>query len=229
VIVTHNLKDFPSETLAFYGIEAQHPDEFLSHHLNLAPGIFCSSVQKVRRRLKNPPCKYPPAEPGALRCEPLKAAGAFVAQTYFLFGSCAHERLCLIFASLSGNSSDLHRLNHLCHSPTFKNRKPGHTPGNVKLLLPPRQSRGISHLVSILPASATRYIPPIAVDFCPIYTSYFGQSHHLSEICSVIRTNGSPWTISRCPLDHPGSHCRDASERVDSCRFPRSGPTGGSR
>ena len=115
------------------------------------------------------------------------------------------------------------------HSQTFKNRKPGHTPGNVKLLLPPRQSRGISHLVSILPASATRYIPPIAVDFCPIYTSYFGQSHHLSEICSVIRTNGSPWTISRCPLDHPGSHCRDASERVDSCRFPRSGPTGGSR
>jgi hypothetical protein len=36
---------------------------------------------------------------------------------------------------------------HLCHSPTFKNRKPRHTPGNVKLLLPPRQSRGISHLV----------------------------------------------------------------------------------
>ena len=36
---------------------------------------------------------------------------------------------------------------HLCHSPIFKNRKPWHTPGNVKLLLPPRQSRGISHLV----------------------------------------------------------------------------------
>ena len=33
---------------------------------------------------------------------------------------------------------------HLCHSPTFKNRKPGHTPGNVKLLLQPRQSRGFS-------------------------------------------------------------------------------------
>jgi len=55
VIVTHNLKDFPNELLAAYGIEAQHPDEFLSNHLNLAPGIFCSSVQKVRRRLKNPP------------------------------------------------------------------------------------------------------------------------------------------------------------------------------
>jgi hypothetical protein len=55
VIVTRNLKDFPSQTLASYGIEAQHPDEFLSGHLNLAPGIFCNSVRKVRLRLKNPP------------------------------------------------------------------------------------------------------------------------------------------------------------------------------
>ena len=37
------------------GIEAQHPAEFLSNHLNLAQGLFCSCVQKVRRRLKNPP------------------------------------------------------------------------------------------------------------------------------------------------------------------------------
>ena len=55
VIVTCNLKDFPDKALGSYGIEAQHPDEFLSNHLNLAPGTFCSSVQKVRRRLKNPP------------------------------------------------------------------------------------------------------------------------------------------------------------------------------
>jgi hypothetical protein len=54
VIVTQNLKDFPEDVLASFGIEAQHPDEFLSSHLNLAPGIFCSAVQKVRRRLKNP-------------------------------------------------------------------------------------------------------------------------------------------------------------------------------
>lgn len=54
VIVTQNLKDFPDCMLAPYGIEAQHPDPFLSNHLNLAPGIFCGAVQKVRRRLKNP-------------------------------------------------------------------------------------------------------------------------------------------------------------------------------
>ncbi|WP_440980812.1 PIN domain-containing protein [Shinella sumterensis] len=55
VIVTQNLKDFPATALAPYGIEAQHPDEFLSYHLELAPGVFCESVRKLRARLKNPP------------------------------------------------------------------------------------------------------------------------------------------------------------------------------
>ena len=54
-IVTQNLKDFPEVAVAHYGIDVQHPDEFLSNHLNLAPGVFCSVVQKVRRRLQNPP------------------------------------------------------------------------------------------------------------------------------------------------------------------------------
>jgi hypothetical protein len=53
-IVTANLKDFPEDVLAPYGIDLQHPDEFLCNHLNLAPGLFCSCVQKVRRRLKKP-------------------------------------------------------------------------------------------------------------------------------------------------------------------------------
>ena len=55
VIVTQNLKDFPEAGLAPYGIETQHPDDFLLNHLNLSPGIFCSAVRKVRARLKNPP------------------------------------------------------------------------------------------------------------------------------------------------------------------------------
>lgn len=55
VIVTQNLKDFPSEVLAPYGIEPQHPDTFLSNHLNLFPGPFCAAVRKVRARLKHPP------------------------------------------------------------------------------------------------------------------------------------------------------------------------------
>ena len=55
VIVTQNLKHFPEAALAPYGINAQHPDEFLCNHLNLAQGLFCGVVKKVRGRLKNPP------------------------------------------------------------------------------------------------------------------------------------------------------------------------------
>lgn len=55
VIVTQNLPDFPEDTLRTYGIEVQHPDDFLARHLSLAPGKFCVAVRKVRARLKNPP------------------------------------------------------------------------------------------------------------------------------------------------------------------------------
>lgn len=55
VIVTQNLKDFPEAAMAAFGIEAQHPDEFLCNQMSLAPGLFCTAVQKVRMRLKNPP------------------------------------------------------------------------------------------------------------------------------------------------------------------------------
>jgi len=55
VIVTQNLKDFPDDALKPYGIETQHPDDFLSDHLALAPGLFCAALRKTRARLKNPP------------------------------------------------------------------------------------------------------------------------------------------------------------------------------
>jgi len=55
VIVTQNIKDFPDSELAYYGIITQHPDEFLCNHLDLAPGLFCNVVRKVRDRLKSPP------------------------------------------------------------------------------------------------------------------------------------------------------------------------------
>jgi predicted nucleic acid-binding protein len=55
VIVTQNLKDFPEAVLAPFGIEAQHPDDFLCNQMSLAPGLFCSAVRKVRARLKIPP------------------------------------------------------------------------------------------------------------------------------------------------------------------------------
>lgn len=55
VIVTFNLKDFPEKELQKYGIAAQHPDEFLIHLLDLAPGTVCAAAHTHRNRLRNPP------------------------------------------------------------------------------------------------------------------------------------------------------------------------------
>lgn len=55
VIVTFNEKDFPPACLDQFGIETQHPDEFLWHLIDLAPEKVCRSARKHRARLKNPP------------------------------------------------------------------------------------------------------------------------------------------------------------------------------
>jgi predicted nucleic acid-binding protein len=55
LIVTFNLKDFPEKDLKPYGIEAQHPDDFLMFQLDLAPNIVCSAAKRHRASLKNPP------------------------------------------------------------------------------------------------------------------------------------------------------------------------------
>ena len=55
VIVTTNLKDFPNNALKRWGIEAQHPDEFLTHQFHLSQPTFLTAMKTVRLRLKNPP------------------------------------------------------------------------------------------------------------------------------------------------------------------------------
>ena len=55
VIVTSNLQDFPEAAVTPHGIEVQHPDDFLSSHLDLMPGLFCEAVRKIRARLVAPP------------------------------------------------------------------------------------------------------------------------------------------------------------------------------
>ena len=55
VIVTQNLRHFPKAVLDPFGIEAQHPDEFLCKQLSIVPGLLCRAVRKMRGRLKNPP------------------------------------------------------------------------------------------------------------------------------------------------------------------------------
>jgi predicted nucleic acid-binding protein len=55
VIVTMNLRDFPAEVITIYGIEAQHPDEFILHLLDLAAGKVLMAAEDHRLSLKNPP------------------------------------------------------------------------------------------------------------------------------------------------------------------------------
>ena len=55
VIVTMNLRDFPPDVLIPFGIDAQHPDEFVLHLLDLAPGAVVAAAQTHRLSLKNPP------------------------------------------------------------------------------------------------------------------------------------------------------------------------------
>lgn len=55
VIVTFNVDDFPSEYLDRFGIEAQHPDEFITHLIDLAPSAVCAAAKRHRASLKNPP------------------------------------------------------------------------------------------------------------------------------------------------------------------------------
>lgn len=55
VIVTYNLKDFPKNILSTYGIEAQHPDEFLIYLFDLSIETVCFAVKRHRLSLKSPP------------------------------------------------------------------------------------------------------------------------------------------------------------------------------
>lgn len=54
VIVTLNLRDFPDEVVAPYGISIQHPDEFLAHLFDLRPAVVCTAFREMRAALVNP-------------------------------------------------------------------------------------------------------------------------------------------------------------------------------
>ena len=54
VIVTLNVRDFPAPALAAFGIEAQHPDEFIVHHFHLSQVAVCQAAKAVRGRLTRP-------------------------------------------------------------------------------------------------------------------------------------------------------------------------------
>lgn len=55
VIVTYNLKHFSRSALAPWGIEAQHPDVFLSYLYNLSPDLVANVVRQQAQDLQRPP------------------------------------------------------------------------------------------------------------------------------------------------------------------------------
>jgi len=55
IIVTFNTKDFPSEELKKFDIQATHPDTFLRSQADLSLPIFLSSIKTIIKRLKKPP------------------------------------------------------------------------------------------------------------------------------------------------------------------------------
>ncbi len=54
LIVTFNLKDFPSDTLVQYDLEAKHPDDFLCEQFDLQGAKVIQTVAEHRAALKNP-------------------------------------------------------------------------------------------------------------------------------------------------------------------------------
>lgn len=55
VIVTENIKDFPAKILNPYNIEAQTPDAFVLHLIDLAPETVSAVIQGQAAALNNPP------------------------------------------------------------------------------------------------------------------------------------------------------------------------------
>lgn len=55
IIVTQNLKDFPSYLLASFDIEAQSPDDFLVHLYYLAQETMLEIIAEQAKALRNPP------------------------------------------------------------------------------------------------------------------------------------------------------------------------------
>jgi predicted nucleic acid-binding protein len=53
-IVTFNLKDFPAELIDKFGVDVQHPDDFLMNQLQLRQFDALEVMRKVRGRYRNP-------------------------------------------------------------------------------------------------------------------------------------------------------------------------------
>lgn len=58
VIVTTNLRHFPAETCQPYGVEAQHPDEFLTNALHIDPDRVVRALAQQAAAKQRPPITF---------------------------------------------------------------------------------------------------------------------------------------------------------------------------
>jgi len=54
VIVTFNLKDFPTASLQAFNVQAQHPDDFVLSLIDIDGNAVCEAARKQRENLQNP-------------------------------------------------------------------------------------------------------------------------------------------------------------------------------
>lgn len=54
-IITKDLGHFPATMFKEYGLEAVHPDQFLSRQLDAHPFKFCQALREILNQCKNPP------------------------------------------------------------------------------------------------------------------------------------------------------------------------------
>lgn len=55
IIVTFNLKDFPSGYIIHYGMKVQHPDEFITNLIKMDKPKSLQALKNQTKNLKNPP------------------------------------------------------------------------------------------------------------------------------------------------------------------------------
>lgn len=58
VIVTHNLKDFPSDILTAWDMEAKSPDDFILDQIDLSREAVHSSVLRIADSRQDPPATF---------------------------------------------------------------------------------------------------------------------------------------------------------------------------
>ena len=109
VIVTFNLRDFPDSALGVYGMEAQHPNVFVRHLIDLRPGVVVTSVRTVRSRLTNSAISADKCLLNLERQGLFATAAELRVQecnsTRFLLGTCHPDVSCVAAFSVARNSS----------------------------------------------------------------------------------------------------------------------------